>query len=437
LPEFVTSFVIFALPFWIDSYFISFLKSTPAYAAQGTINNTLHMLFKIAEAFSIGAVILVGNYNGLQDFKKAGKIFKDTFWITIFFGLIFATLLYFTAEISLVWLNASPEIVALGIPFWRLRAIGVFFTFVYLAFIGFLRAIKNTRVPMYVFVIGALVFVFFDYSLLFGHFGFPEIGFNGSAWASLIQSICMTIAAACFVLCNKEYRHFSIDLFSGVTKLSYVKELFFIIWPVAIDKATLAFAYIWLNKMINTMGTCSTASFCAIKDLERFAFLPAIALAQIITFLVSNDHGIHNWAGIKSNIKKVVFLASIMVFSILALFSLYPQTLMKIFDKSGDFTDLTARIFPILSVLVFFDLIQLILSGALRGVGDVKVVMWTRLAVCIGYFVPVSFFITQLPMRDLGLKFLLIYGSFYIGNGLMSIVYIRRLRGSKWQQQEL
>ena len=130
LPEFVTSFVIFALPFWIDSYFISFLKSTPAYAAQGTINNTLHMLFKIAEAFSIGAVILVGNYNGLQDFKKAGKIFKDTFWITIFFGLIFATLLYFTAEISLVWLNASPEIVALGIPFWRLRAIGVFFTFV-------------------------------------------------------------------------------------------------------------------------------------------------------------------------------------------------------------------------------------------------------------------------------------------------------------------
>ena len=171
------------------------------------------------------------------------------------------------------------------------------------------------------------------------------------------------------------------------------------VWPVAIDKATLAFAYVWLSKMLNTMGTCSTASFCAVKDLERFAFLPAIALAQVITFLVSNDHGIHNWVGIKRNIKKVVFLASIMVFSILATFSFFSKSLLSIFDKNGDFTEMTVKIFPILSVLVFFDLVQLVLSGALRGAGDVKVVMWTRLAVCIGYFFPVSYFLSSATNR--------------------------------------
>jgi len=437
MPEFITSFVIFALPFWIDSYFISLLKSTPAYATLGTTNNALHLLFKVAEAFSIGAVILVGNFNGMHEYKKVGKIFKDVFWATVFFGIIFGIILYSSAYFILGWLNASPEIIALGIPFWRLRAIGVFFTFVYLAFIGFLRGIKNTKTPMYIFIIGAAVFIFFDYGLLFGAFGLPEIGFNGSAWASVFQSVTMTLAAVVFVLVNKTYRQYCIELFSGIGQFSYFKELFYIIWPVAIDKATLAFAYIWLSKMLNTMGTCSTASFCAVKDLERFAFLPAIALAQVITFLVSNDHGIHNWAGIKSNIKKVMFLASIMVFSILATFSYFSGSLLKIFDKSGDFTELTVKIFPILSVLVFFDLVQLILSGALRGAGDVKVVMWTRLAVCIGYFFPVSYFLTNLPIADPALKFLLIYGSFYVGNGLMSIVYINRLRGAKWKAQEV
>ncbi len=434
LPEFVTSCVVFALPFWIDSYFISFLKSTPAYATLGTTNNTLHLLFKIAEAFSIGVVILVGNFNGLHEYKKAGKVFKDAFWVTIISGALFATVLYLYAEIALIWLDASPEIVAMGIPFWRLRAIGIFFTFFYLAFVGFLRAIKNTRVPMYIFVIGALVFMFFDYGLIFGEFGLPEIGFNGSAWASVLQSIIMSIAAVLFVLGNKNYREYGIELFSNITHFSYFKDLFYIIWPVIIDKASLAFAYIWLSKMLNKMGTCSSASFCAIKDLERFAFLPAIAFAQVITFLVSNDYGIHNWAGIKANIKKVMFLASILVFSILAIFSLYPEQLMKIFDKTGDFTDLTVRIFPILSVLVFFDLVQLVLSGALRGAGDVKVVMYTRLTVCIGYFLPVSYFLAQLPITDPAVKFLLIYGSFYVGNGLMSVVYINRLRGSKWKK---
>ncbi len=435
-PEFITSLVIFALPFWVDSYFISLLKSTPAYATLGTTNNTLHFLFKIAEAFSIGTVIMVGNFNGLAEYKKAGRVFKDAFWITVACGALFATILFFTAELTLTWLNASPDIIALGIPFWRLRAVGVFFTFLYLAFIGFLRGIKNTRTPMYIFVIGAAAFMFFDLGFIFGKFGLPELGFNGSAWASVIQSVVMTVAAIFFVLINKGYRHYAIELFSELD-FHYIKELLKIIWPVAIDKATLAFAYIWLSKTINVMGTCSTASFCAVKDLERFAFLPAIAFAQVITLLVSNDHGRRDWAGIKSNIKKVMFMASIMVFSILAVFSVYPTQLMKIFDKNGDFTQLTAQIFPILSVLVFFDLIQLILSGALRGAGDVKVVMWTRLAVCVGYFIPVSSFLASLHIPNPVLKFLLIYGSFYVGNGLMSIVYINRLRGSKWKSHTL
>lgn len=435
-PEFITSLVIFALPFWVDSFFISLLESTPAYATLGTTNNTLHFLFKIAEAFSIGTVIMVGNFNGLAEYKKAGRVFKDAFWITLACGAFFAIALYFTAEITLNWLNASPDIIALAIPFWRLRAVGVFFTFFYLAFIGFLRGIKNTRTPMYIFVIGAIVFVFFDFGFIFGAFGLPRLGFNGSAWASVIQSIIMSVAALAFVLWNNAYRHYAIELLSGLN-FSYVKELLSIIWPVAIDKATLAFAYIWLNKTINIMGTCSTASFCAIKDLERFAFLPAIAFAQVITFLVSNDLGRGNWIGIKSNIKKVMFMASLMVFSILAIFSMYPTQLMMIFDRRGDFTQLTAQIFPFLSVLVFFDLIQLILSGALRGAGDVKTVMWTRVVVCLGYFIPVSTYLASLPIANPVLKFLLIYGSFYVGNGLMSIVYINRLRGSAWKSHKL
>lgn len=437
IPEYITSFVIFALPFWIDSYFISMLKSTPAYATLGTTNNALHLLFKIAEAFSIGAVILVGNHNGLHEYKKAGKIFRDAFWSTLMCGFILSIALYFSSYFILHWLNASPEIIALGIPFWRLRAVGVFFTFIYLAFIGFLRGIKNTRTPMYIFVIGALVFTFFDYCLIFGALGFPALGFNGSAWASVLQAITMAVAAALFVLCDSRYKHYGIELFRNFSEGTYFKDLFKVVWPVAIDKATLAFAYVWLSKMLNTMGTCSSASFCAVKDLERFAFLPAIALAQVITFLVSNDYGIHNWAGIKSNLKKVVFLASIMVFSILAIFTVFSGSLLSIFDKNGDFTQMTVRIFPILSVLVFFDLVQLVLSGALRGAGDVKVVMWTRLAVCIGYFFPVSYILAQLPIMDPAIKFLLIYGSFYVGNGLMSIVYVNRLRGPKWKEHSL
>jgi multidrug resistance protein, MATE family len=217
-------------------------------------------------------------------------------------------------------------------------------------------------------------------------------------------------------------------------KWSYVKELWHLSWPVMFDKGLLASAYVWLGYLINPMGKYAIASYSIIKDLERVAILPAQAFAQVITYLVSNAFGVHDWVGIKSNIKKCVFLASIFVFSILLVFSIWPREFIRIFDFKNKFTDFSASILPILSVLVFFDLLQLVLAGALRGAKNVKVVMFVRLVGCVGYFAPVSWLLSRLPIESSWLKFLLVYGSFYIGNGLMSIVYIIRFRGEAWKK---
>jgi Na+-driven multidrug efflux pump len=173
-----------------------------------------------------------------------------------------------------------------------------------------------------------------------------------------------------------------------------------------------------------------------IRDIERFAFLPAVAFAQIITFLVSNDFGKQNWHGISANIKKVVFLASLMVFSLLLIFSLCPGFIIHFFDQKGTFTSFSAKIFPLLSIFVFLDLLQLILSGALRGAGDVRTVMWTRLIVCAGFFCPVTYVVaTFFPLVDPMLKFLIIYATFYVGSGIMSIVYVCLFRTGEWSKR--
>jgi Na+-driven multidrug efflux pump len=119
---------------------------------------------------------------------------------------------------------------------------------------------------------------------------------------------------------------------------------------------------------------------------------------------------------------------------ILAVFSLMPEWIISIFDKKGEFVSMAVRAFPILSMLAFFDLIQVILSGALRGAANTKTVMLVRLIVCGGIFVPVSYALTLLPIEDHVLKFIIIYGSFYICNGIMSVVYINRFRSDEWKK---
>lgn len=434
LPELIFAFLLYSLPSLIDSLFISTLKSTATYATLGVTNNLLHFMVKIAEAFGVGTIILSGQFNGQANYKEVGRGLRDAFWVTSITGFFIAALLYGGAHSIYRFYGMAEDIILLGVPFLRMRAIGVLFMFIYFAFIGFLRGIKNTKVPMYIFCVGQLFFLFFDYALIFGHFGFPAMGLQGSAVATVIQYSIMFALASLYILCNKEHHKYYIDLLAPIKDGTLAWRLITLSLPVMCDKAVMAGAYIWLCKMISCMGTSGVATFCAIKDMERFAFLPAIAAAQVITILVSNDFGAQRWDAIKSNIKKTILIASIGVFSILTLFTAFSTHVAQMVDKNGDFSNFIVTIFPLLSGFVFFDLLQIVLSGALRGTGNVKIVMLARLFICGGFFVPLSYLFSQLPIENQTLKFVLIYGSLYIGNGFMTYIYINRFRGEKWKK---
>ncbi len=434
-PEFITSLLLYSMPIIMDAYFIGSLKSTTLYSTLGATNNLVHFIIKLAEALSVGTVVLVGHYNGKGDYKGVGNTVRDAFWTTLITGITIAVGLYLGAHIIYTW-YVPAELVSIGVPFLRLRAIGIFCMFVFMAFVGFLRGIKNTRAPMKIFLAGAIVFLLCDYVLIYGKYGFPAMGLQGSALASVIQYVFMLVIIVGYILLSEKNHKYLISLFSIFTDKNDIVKLLSVSWLVMLDKATMAIAYIWLLRMMKPMGECGIATFCLVKDLERFAFLPAIACSQIITFLVSNDLGQGNSEGVKANVKKVIFLASTLVFILLLIISLWPKTFMQFFDGEGDFIDMAASVFPILSSFVFFDLLQLILSGALRGSGNVKTVLAVRLCICFGYFVPVSYVIAYyIPIENIALKFILIYSSFYIGNAIMSIVYIKKFRSDQWHLQ--
>jgi len=435
-PEFVTALLIYSLPLLLDAFFVGFLKSTPSYTVLGASNGLVRLLIKMAEAFAVGTLVLTGQYNGQGKFKRAGNVLQDAFWLTVIIGAVIAGILYFGAYWIYWWLGVSEELIYLGIPFLRLRAIGIFFTFVSFSIIGFLRGIKNTRVPMLIYVCGSIVFVLFDFVLIFGKLGLPAMGLYGSAVASIIQSVVMVVVAVVYVLYTPAVRQYAIQLKPHFPSIVYIKELLVLSWPVMVDKSILATAYIWLFKMISTMGTAASAAYNAVRDMEQFTFLPAVAFAQIITLLVSNDYGAGRWRDIRYNLYKVFFMAFSMVAVLLVIFSIYSTQIVQLFDKNNDFTELAARTFPLLSILVFFDVLQLILAGALRGAKDVRTVMMVRLIVCSVYFVPVSYMLSMLNVTDLT-KLVLIYSSFYVGNMFMSIMYICRFRSGKWKNHPI
>lgn len=434
LPEFITSMIIVAVPLLIDAYLIASLKSLTTYGALGIASGFLHVIGKAAEAIPVASVAMIGRHNGAKEYEKCGERLGDSFWTAFILGAFqFLIILFFAAEFFRS-LQTPEDMIIAGTPYLKLKALGMLLVFTFQAFVGFLRGVKNTRAPMFVNIFGIAIFVFFDYALIKGAWGFPEMGLLGSALATLIQHIAMITAVGWYLSTNADYKKYFKVAFYSVFNLKRIGHLLNLSWPIMIDKGSLALAYVWLAKMINPMGVAAICTFDVIKNLERFSFLPAIAFAQVVTFLVSNRLGAKDPDGALADIKKVLIFTSGIILVILTVLCIYSRYFISLFDPLNKFTDFATPLVPILSVMVVFDFIQLILAAALRGAGDVKSVMWGRALSCAFVFVPLAYLGSHVPIENTSIRFLLTYGALYVNTAVMGIFFLWRIRSRAWQR---
>jgi putative MATE family efflux protein len=436
-PEMVSAIVLISLPPIVDSLIVSNSQGIIAYGALSITTNLLHLFIKLAEAIPVASVAIIGRYNGAKLFAQCGDSLGSVFWISVFFGGLQFFLIGLFATNIYHWIGVSEEIIRVGIPFLKLKSLGIFFTFILFSFVFFMRAIKNTRMPMIINFIGIGCFCFLDYAFVLGKFGFPQAGLYGSAIATIIQYLVMNAIAVSYLLLKADYKKYFPRLFC----LTFSKERAFatlkLSGPIVIDKGSFAMLYVWLSKMIAPLGTYAITTYDVIKNLERFAFIPAIAFAQIITFLVSNRLGAGDLEGAASNIKKVLLLSFVTVSITLGFLCFKASYFVGLFDKGGQFADSATTAFIIISLFVIFDITQVILAGALRGAGDVKAVMWGRVFSLVFFFMPISYFFSKFPFKNSNTTFIVIYSSYYIATGVMSIIFFVRIKSRKWQKRKI
>ena len=325
----------------------------------------------------------------------------------------------------------------LGAPFLRLRAVGVFMAFVLWAFMGFMRAVKNTRTPMLITLIGTLTYLCCSALLIPGNCGFPQCGIYGAALAGIMQYAVMLAIAVWYLRNTEHYRKYFTHIKLFLFRWSNIGRLLTLSIPIMIDKSSLSFSYVWLSKMIAPMGPQAIATFDIIKNLERSAIMPAAAFAQVIMFLVSNRIGAQDFKGAKANIVKVLGLTMLFVCSALFFLCTYAHFFVSYISPSPAITAFAVPLLRTMSLLVVFDFLQLILAGALRGAGNFKVVMWTRFICCAFFFLPISYTLSRYQFGNESIKFGFIYGAFYLNTAFMGIIFLICLLRGNWYNKQI
>ncbi len=430
LPEIVSISILLVVPSIIDSFIIANLRSVTTFGALGMATNILITLTKLAEAVPVASIAFIGRFNGSGDFHKCGEYFYNTFWITFILGISQFILILFGAKSIFGWLGVSDKMTNVGIPFLQLKSLGIVLIFSVMVFMGFMRAVKNTHIPMILNLVGIGIFIFFDYSLVFGKFGFCAYGLTGSAIASIIQYTAMSLIAILYVLFNNNYRKYFPNFLKSFFDIKKIIQIISMSWPIVIDKTTMSLSHIWLVTMITPMGKYAIVSYNVIRSLSMFSFLPVMASAQIITFLVSNRLGAKDTNGAIANIKKLLIVTALTFIPVLIILTIGSHYFINLFDPKNKFTNFAVIAFPFINFMAIFDGLQVVLAGALRGAGNVKTVMWGRFLICLLFFVPVSWLISHSQIQSIIIKFTLVYSSFFVATAIIALIYIRKLRGN-------
>lgn len=417
--------------------FVSFVDNimvgqlgTAELAAVSLGNSFMFIAMSLGIGFSTAITPLVAEADSAKDFSRGKSSFKHGLFLCTLLGVLLF-LMVFLAK-PLMYLMKQPlEVVELAIPYLDLVAFSLIPLIIFQGFKQFSDGLSMTRPPMYATLIANIINVILNYLLIFGKFGFPELGIVGAAYGTLVSRIVM-VWYLWFILKGKEKSKAYVThiKFFVLNKLM-LKKIINLGAPSAMQmffEVAIFTAAIWLSGLL---GKNPQAANQIALNLSSMTFMVAMGLSVASMIRVGNQKGLKNYLELRRIAFSIFLLGIILAAFFAILFFAFHNYLPKLyvdFDDAKNLTDnaevvnIASKLLIAAAIFQISDSIQVLVLGALRGLQDVKI---PTIITFISYWLigfPVSWYFGKADS----------YGSFGIWMGLLAglttaaiLLYIR------------
>jgi putative MATE family efflux protein len=163
---------------------------------------------------SLGTQIMVARRFGEGANRQIGSIIEHAQYFLFFLSVLLIVFFQFFGKTILYHIVSSENVFNASYEFLKYRIWGLFFAFTTYSFRAFYVGIGKTKVITYTTLTMVIINVFFGYSLVFGHFGFPRMGVGGAGLASVIAEFSGAGAFLVYTLLNKNIKEFHLFKFT-------------------------------------------------------------------------------------------------------------------------------------------------------------------------------------------------------------------------------
>jgi Na+-driven multidrug efflux pump len=296
----------------------------------------------------------------------------------------------------------KADVAAKVSSFLNIRILGVIFLFIMLMQNAYLISLQQTKFLIVIALIESIINIVLDYALIFGNWGFPKLGFNGAAWASLLSEIVGMITVFSITKSIGIAQKFNIKLnfkfYIDKLKLVFIQGL-----PLMSQLAISCGAWWAFFILINrNYDNTEQAVSQAMRNLFGITGIFTWAFGSTSNTLISNLIGQGRADEIYFTIRKMCMISFTGIAVITLWLNLYPHIFLSIYGQGDKFISLGIDSVRVVSLALFATCIGVIWLNAVIATGKTKVVFWIEFIGISAYLIYILIAIEWVQMPIAG-----------------------------------
>ena len=409
----------------VDTWVVGNYVSNEAFSAVGTVTPIINTLIGFFLGLSSGAGVVISQYYGAGREDKVRQAVHTSLVLTLLMGAVFTAAGIAMTPLMLRLMRTPAEVAPEQTTYLTIYFAGVMGLLLYNMGSGILRAVGDSKRPLYFLIASCLVNIVLD--LLF--VAVLGMGVTGAAIATIASQFFSAILTLIALLRTQDsYRLI-------VSKIRFHRDLLFDIikigLPAGLQSAMYSISNLLIQSSINSFGTDTIAAWTAYGKVDSIFWMIMGAYGVSITTFAGQNFGAGKYDRIKKSVRICLGLAAVTSLFLSFIVLNFGGTILLLFTRDTNVINICIGMMRVVSPAYITYICIEILSGTCRGCGDS---FFPMLLTCFGVCVLRILWITiAVPLRH---EVATVAFSYPLTWTITSILFILYYKRGKWMQKD-
>lgn len=403
----------------VDSVVVGNYIGAQALAAVGSSAPVINLLVSFFMGLAVGAGVIISRYFGARKKEELHIAVHTSLALTFAAGLVMTLIGVLISPYVLQWVGTPSDVMESSVLYLRIYFLGILSVMVYNMGSGILRAVGDSRNPLYFLIVSSVTNIILDmlFVIVF------HMGIAGVGWATLIaQTISAVLTMLLLMRTKEEYQ----------VKLKHIRfhkhmlyEIVRLGLPSGLQNAIVSFSNVIVQSNINAFGSLAMAGCGSYTKIDGFAILPVMSYSMALTTFTGQNMGAKKYDRVKQGAKTGILMSVITIVCISALLLMLGPNVLAIFSKTV--INYGLYMMHVLAPGYIFLAISHAFNGIIRGAGITTVPMIVMVTCWCG--LRMAWILTSVPLfHDIGVVFMG-WPLTWIASALWLFLYYRK---GKW-----